>query len=250
MTVLGHVLVTGSSSGIGMVLAQQISKHQPVILHGRDSTRLKIALDGCVSGPHVVWQHDLLCLHETRDSLKTLLSENGIFIDKFVHCAAQTSVSASRLITSNSMVETMSVNFFSALDITSCLLSQRINQNALTNILFLSSIWGQFGQKGHTMYCASKGALESAMRSLAVELAPKVRVNCLALGAVDTPMASRALSNPEIKKKVTVDYPLGIGSIEQAVEVCMFLLSQTSSWITGQVLTADGGRTAHMSNKY
>ena len=99
------------------------------------------------------------------------------------------------------------------------------------------------------MYCASKGALESAMRSLAIELAPKVRVNCVALGAVDTPMASRALSDPEIKNKIAIDYPLGIGSIEQAVEVCMFLMSQSSSWITGQVITADGGRTAHMSNK-
>ena len=246
---LHHALVTGASSGIGMALAQQISKYQPVILHGRDSSRLRIALDGCSPGPHVIWQHDLVLLHETRDSLALLLSEQRLSVNQFVHCAAQTTVSATRLIQSNSMVETMSVNFFSALEITACLLGQRINQNSLSNVLFLSSIWGQFGARGHAMYCASKGALESAMRSLATELAPKVRVNCVALGAVDTPMASRALSDPEIKNKIAIDYPLGIGSIEQAVEVCMFLMSQSSSWITGQVITADGGRTAHMSNK-
>jgi NAD(P)-dependent dehydrogenase (short-subunit alcohol dehydrogenase family) len=147
------------------------------------------------------------------------------------------------------MVETMSVNFFSAIDITASLLSQRVNQSRLKNVLFLSSIWGQFGAKGHTLYCASKGALESAMRSLAIELAPAVRVNCVAFGAVDTPMASRALSDSEIKKRISSDYPLGIGSVEQAVEVCMFLTSESSGWITGQVVTADGGRTAHMSNK-
>lgn len=232
-----------------MALAQRISQSQPVILHGRDPERLQTALESCGKGPHVVWQHDLISLNETRDSLQALLSEQNIGVSQFVHCAAQTSVSPARLLRTDSMIETLSVNFLSAMDITACLLSQRTNQSQLRNVLFLSSIWGQFGVKGHTMYCASKGALESAMRSLAVELAPKTRVNCVALGAIDTPMARRALSDPEIEARIPKDYPLGIGSVAQAVEICMFLISESSSWITGQVLTADGGRTAHMSNK-
>ena len=141
-----------------------------------------------------------------------------------------------------------SVNTISALEICSTLLKKN-NQSALKSIVFLSSIWGSFGSIGHTAYSASKGALDSAMRSLAVELAPTIRVNSLALGAIDTPMANVSLSDPVIRAHAEKNYPLGIGSTENVASVCEFLLSDSAKWITGQVLFVDGGRTAHMSNK-
>ncbi|MCU1361826.1 MAG: hypothetical protein JWN99_3115, partial [Ilumatobacteraceae bacterium] len=82
-----------------------------------------------------------------------------------------------------------------------------------------------------------------------VELAPAVRVNSIALGAVETPMAASALAHPTIRERIEADYPLGLGTPEQVVRAVEFLLSEDASWITGQVMVVDGGRTSHMSNR-
>ena len=62
--------------------------------------------------------------------------------------------------------------------------------------MVVSSIWSRFGARGHSLYCASKAALDGMVRALAVELAPAVRINSLLPGAVTTPMSREALSGP------------------------------------------------------
>lgn len=242
-------LVTGSSSGIGQEIACRLSQSRQIVLHGRDQLRLEKTLSLCAPGNHVIWNCDLGDVSAIRKSLSDLILQLEQPIDEFVHSAGVPSVSAVRMSTAVQMQNAMSVNAISAFEICSSLLRKNINQAALKRVVFISSIWSQFGSTGHTIYSATKGALDAGMRSMAVELAPNVRVNSIALGAIETPMAQTALSDNEIRAHSVKNYPLGIGSTRDAADACEFLLSDSARWITGQTLFVDGGRTSHMSNK-
>ena len=241
-------LITGASSGIGREIAIRLSKSRSVLLHGRDQLRLEETLSLCSSGGHQLWNFDLENITDIRSSLSKLCTGSELVVSEFVHCAGIPSVSAARMMSIAQVQKAFNINTISALEICATLL-RKSNQGALRNIVFVTSIWGNFGSTGHTVYSATKGALDSAMKSLAVELAPATRVNSLCMGAVDTPMASSALSDPEIRAHNEKNYPLGIGTTEDSAAVCEFILSDAAKWITGQVIVVDGGRTAHMSNK-
>jgi NAD(P)-dependent dehydrogenase (short-subunit alcohol dehydrogenase family) len=242
-------LVTGASSGIGREIAITLSSSRSVIIHGRNRTRLEETLKNCSPGNHKIWECDFEQVNEIGESLKNQIMATRQPISEFVHCAGIPSVGSARLLDLNQLQKAMNVNTFSALEIISSLLKKNINQTAIQRVVFISSIWSQFGSIGHSVYSATKGALDSAMRSLAVELAPKVRINSLSLGAIHTPMSANALSDPGIRQHTEANYPLGIGTTESAAKACEFLLSEDSKWITGQVIVVDGGRTSHMSNK-
>jgi NAD(P)-dependent dehydrogenase (short-subunit alcohol dehydrogenase family) len=248
MSDVSLTLVTGASSGIGRQVAIQLSQSRSLILHGRDLERLNETIRLCSPGNHIIWNYDLENVVDLSSSLLDLMKKSDFVISDFVHCAGVSSVSGARLMTALEIQKTFNINTISALVICSSLL-KKTNKSTLKNILFISSIWSQFGAVGHTVYSSSKGAVDSAMRSLAVELAPKIRVNSLALGAIDTPMSKAALSNPEIRSHTEKNYPLGIGTTDNVASVCEFILSDSARWITGQAIVVDGGRTAHMSNK-
>ena len=94
----------------------------------------------------------------------------------------------------------------------------------------------------HASVAASKGAIEGLTRSLAAEFAPKIRVNCIAPSLTNTPMASRLLSSPEKIEASALRHPLKkIGDPKDLANMTIFLLSDASKWMTGQILHLDGG---------
>lgn len=108
-------------------------------------------------------------------------------------------------------------------------------------IVNISSIWGLRGGSCETAYACSKAAVVGLTRSLALELAPSgVRVNCVAPGCIETDMV-RALGE-ETRAMLAEETPLGrLGRPEDVAEAVAFLASEKAAFITGQVLTADGG---------
>jgi NAD(P)-dependent dehydrogenase (short-subunit alcohol dehydrogenase family) len=116
------------------------------------------------------------------------------------------------------------------------------------SIVYLASAAAMIGNIGEAVYAAGKGALISACRSLAVELAPKrIRINVVAPGVVRTPMSDRWLNQltPEQREAASARHLLGFGSAEDVAAGIAFLASDDARWITGTCLTIDGGLTCH-----
>lgn len=113
--------------------------------------------------------------------------------------------------------------------------------NPASVVLFSTVAVGQ-GMPMHSSVAAAKGAVEGLVHSLAAEWAPKVRVNAIAPALVDTPLVERMLNAPEKRQAMDARYPLKrVGTAADAAALARFLLSDESSWITGQVLGLDGG---------
>lgn len=110
------------------------------------------------------------------------------------------------------------------------------------SVLLFSTVAVNLGMPYHTSVAASKGAIEGIAKSLAAEWSPKVRVNCIAPSLTDTPLAARLLSTDERREASAQRHPLKrVGTVTDIAEAACFLLSEKSSWMTGQVLGVDGG---------
>ena len=109
-------------------------------------------------------------------------------------------------------------------------------------IINTASTAGVMGQPWSAAYCASKGAVDALVRSLAVELAPAVRVNSVLPGIMLTEMSEHWVESPSYRA-MRDRFPLGFGTPEDVVGVVEFLLSDSARWLNGQQITIDGGRT-------
>ena len=133
------------------------------------------------------------------------------------------------------------INFLGATRAVQTYLPQlEAHENA--SILFMSTVAVQRGMPFHSSIAASKGALEGLTLSLAAELAPKIRVNAIAPSLTDTPLSQHLVQDPKKKELFEKRHPLKkLGTTEDLSNGALFLLTEKSSWLTGQVLHIDGG---------
>jgi NAD(P)-dependent dehydrogenase (short-subunit alcohol dehydrogenase family) len=239
-----YTLLTGASSGIGAAIARRLGEGRALILSGRDAGKLREAIGQGDDGRHLLWPYDLRDVDGIQPSLGSFLEERQATVDCFVHCAGVVKVLPARLMEPAVVQEVMNVNVLSAIQILRALLKKG-NRGALANVLFISSTYSIRGVKGQALYAASKGALDAMMQSLAVELAPAVRVNSVLPGGVKTPMSQRAFEDPQHLEKMKQEYLLRLGEVDDVVNVVEFMLSDKAGWITGQKIVVDGGQTAH-----
>ncbi len=111
-----------------------------------------------------------------------------------------------------------------------------------SSIVLYSTVAVATGMPFHSAVSVAKGAVEGLTKALAAEFAPKIRVNCVAPSIIDTPLAERFLNSNEKMEAAAKRHPLNrVGRSEDIAEITKFLLSEQSSWITGQVIGVDGG---------
>ena len=243
-----YTLLSGATSAIGREIARRLSSNRDLVLHGRNLNRLSETRSVCQNADrHIIWPFDLVDSDGIERALPALLHEQGAVIDCFVHCAGVLKILPMRQQEPLLARETMNVNFFSAAEIVRLLLKKNVNQRRLKNVVFVSSTASKFGARGFNLYCASKGALDSLMRALAVELAPDIRVNSVLPGGIRTPMTESMFTDTSLAGRLAVDYPLGLGQPSDIAAAVEFLVSENARWITGQQLIVDGGRTANIT---
>ena len=172
------ILITGASSGIGAQCAIDCSKMgAKVILIGRNEERLQATLQSMVENNHIYYSFDLGNIAGIKELINTITNENGK-IDGFVHAAGIEKTLPLKLLTPESYENMMKVNTFSAFEIVRHF-SNKDYFNNNGHIVLISSITAVIGRSGLTAYAASKGAMISAVRSMALEFAKKgICINC------------------------------------------------------------------------
>lgn len=236
------LLVTGSSSGIGKQIAISLSKMKAnVILTGRDKSKLLITQELMELGNHKLLVADL-----SRDEDIIMLIENIGKVDGVVHCAGTLNVIPFKLVSKKEFQETLNINYEAIFFLTQALVKKKkLNKNA--SIVFLSSINGnKIGVPGFSSYAGTKAAIVGFSKALAMELAPRYRVNCVLPGMIKTPMYLK-MEKTVSKEKIATDkllYPMGdYGEPQDVANGVIYLLSDASKWVTGTSLVIDGGFT-------
>lgn len=235
-----RILVTGASSGIGKVAAITISNAgAKLIIAGRDEERLKETLAELQGDGHEMVLADYL----GEDPVGTLTANIKTPVDGIVHSAGIGLIYPFKFTTEEITRRLLKVNFEVPYLITQRLFKNKMLANGCS-ILFISSIGGGLvAVPGNSIYGASKAALNGAVPSLAMELAPKkIRVNSLMPGIVKTKMVTGAtnLSSDDYKKD-ELKYPLGYGMPEDVANTIVYFLSNAAKWVTGTAFVMDGG---------
>lgn len=243
-----YILITGASSGVGRATAILLSDKYNLVIHGRNQNRLLETKSMCSSNSDIkLWQFDFSFVDGIETSLQELLLRENIMVYSFIHSAGTVVTLPLRALSTDKIQYAMNTNFLSASIISRLLAQKKYNGTELKNIVFISSNISNRGAKAFAAYAASKGALDAFMRCLAVELAPRVRVNSILPGSMLTEMTSQIFQDQELIDKMENSYPLGLGKPQDIAPVIRFLISDNARWITGQQITADGGRVINLT---
>lgn len=232
------ILVTGASSGIGRAIAIECSKMgAQLIITGRNEEKLQETLTELDGINHNYKIADLT----SEADIEQLLTGQHIFDGVVLSSGIQNRLPL-KMITHEKLSSLMETNFIApALLIRSLYKKKLLANNA--SIVFISSIASNYTSLGNIMYMSSKGAMNSFMKGIALELAPMgIRSNAIQPGMVKTNLTS-ALDEETLQKDIA-NYPLGrYGHPEEVAWAAVYLLSDATRWMTGSILTIDGGLT-------
>lgn len=240
------VLVTGATSGIGLAVARQFAAEgATVVCTARSVERLDRMVFELPGEGHRGLAFDAGNEIEVDAAAEQLKSAN-VQLHAAVLCAGKHALRPLQVLKTLQMDELLSSNLRSALLCTRLAVKSAAKEGA--SIVWLSSAAALIGNAGEAAYAASKGALVSACRALAVELAGKhIRINTVAPGVVETPMSEEWLGRlaPEQREAIRSRHLLGFGRPEDVAGPILFLASDEARWITGACVAIDGGLTCH-----
>ncbi|MGN6363965.1 SDR family NAD(P)-dependent oxidoreductase [Asticcacaulis taihuensis] len=237
------ILVTGATSGIGKATAIYLSKlGARVVASGRNEERLNEVLSQLEGEGHIGRLFDLADLDAIVPWLKALCAEIGP-LSGIAHCAGVQATRPIQAVKPDFVMDVLTQNLGAAL-----MLAQGFRLKAChgspASLVYCSSSAALKTAPGNVVYAASKGGIVSAVKGLGVELVRDgVRVNAVAPAMVDTPMSDqfRTILSEENFQRVVDMHPLGLGQPDDVAAAIAFLLADTSRWITGSILSVDGG---------
>ena len=230
-------LVFGATGAIGSSLAAQLKESgHDVHLIARNEDEVKAISE------------ELGCSYSVAD----VLEEN--FIDKvkadtsdfdvkgIAYCVGSIDLKPLKRVTENDLNTCMKLNLYSAIEVIKGF-QEELKKNSGSIVLF-SSVAAQKGFTNHTIIATAKAAIEGLTVTLAAEFAPNIRVNCIAPSLTSSKIAQSMLKNPIVAEALAKAHPLKrLGEGKDSAALAKFLLSDESSWVTGQIIGVDGGRS-------
>ena len=235
-------IITGSSNGIGRQIALEFAKNNYNIIINYNKSKIqafnlfeqiKILGRNCITV-----QADVSKLCEAQNLIDKSLNAFGK-IDILVNNAGISLQKIFQDVSENEWKNLFAVNLGSVFNCCSCVLKDMLSRKK-GKIINISSIWGMVGASMEVHYSASKAAIIGLTKALAKELGPSgINVNCIAPGVIDTNMNS---FNNEIISELKNNTPIGrIGTTLDVAKTALFLASDDSDFITGQVISPNGG---------
>ena len=226
---MGNYLIIGGSSGIGNELANQLA-------NSGNNVIATFTKNEPVSDNPKISFHRLDILGDTL-SLDFLPDE----LTGLIYCPGSINLKRFETIKPIDFETDYKLQVVGAIKVLQVVLP-RLKKAENPAIILFSTVAVQTGLSFHSQVAASKGAIEGLTKALAAELAPKIRVNCIAPSLTDTPLAASLLNNEAKREANALRHPLKrIGTTEDIANMAAFLLSEKGSWITGQILHVDGG---------
>ncbi|MGO4921207.1 SDR family NAD(P)-dependent oxidoreductase [Maribacter spongiicola] len=220
-----NILLIGGSHGIGLSMVKELQETNHLFVASRTDEALQ----------HKNITH--IKFDVTTDELD--ISQLPETIDGFVYCPGSINLKPFKMMSLDTIKDDMELNFFAMVKIVKGIISL---MNDGSSMVFFSTIAVGTGMPFHTSVAAAKGAIEGFAKSMAAEYAPKIRVNVIAPSLVDTPLAKRLLNNDKKREMMSDRHPLKrVGNPEDIAHAAVFLLSDKSTWMTGQIIGVDGG---------
>ncbi len=227
-----NYFIIGASSGIGKCLAKQLADAGNKVYATYCKNQVQSVTD-------LIEFHHLNVLDENINIDFLPDSVNGI-----IYCPGSISLRPFERIKPQDFLNDYNLQVLGAIKIIQLLLP-KLKKAENASIVLFSTIAVQSGLAYHAQVAASKGALEGITRSLAAELAPSIRVNCIAPSLTDTPLASSLLNTEQKREANALRHPMKrIGTADDIANMTEFLISEKASWITGQIFHLDGGMSS------
>lgn len=229
-----NILIIGGSYGIGLALIKLLENQHNLFV----ASRTVANLEG-LNLTHVPFD-------AANETLNTSLLPDTI--DGLVYCPGSINLRPFRGLKLETFESDMQINFFAMVKVIQTILPQ-LSTSPQASIVLFSSVAASMGMPFHTSIAAAKGAIEGFAKALAAEYAPKIRVNVIAPSLTHTPLADKFLNTESKQEKSAERHPLKrIGQPEDMAQMASFLLSENSSWVSGQVLHVDGGMSTLLLN--
>jgi NAD(P)-dependent dehydrogenase (short-subunit alcohol dehydrogenase family) len=228
-------LIFGATGSVGSNLAEQLKNSgNDIHLVARNESEVRAIAE------------KLGCSYTVADVL-----EDG-FIEKvksdindikgIAYCVGSIDLKPLRMVTEADMNKCMKLNLYSAIEAIKGY-QESLKKNKGSVVLF-STVAAQRGFTNHTIIASAKAAVEGLTVTLAAEFAPNIRVNCIAPSLSKSKIAEPMLKNPAIAEGIAKAHPLKrLGEGKDSAALAKFLITEESSWITGQVIAVDGGRS-------
>jgi len=229
-----NILLIGGSYGIGLAIAKELQFENNVYIASRSNENLTDVKATYIS------------FDATTDTIDTTLLPT--VIDGLVYCPGSINLRPFKGIKPEAFETDLQINFISLVKVIQSVLPNLLAAEQASIVTF-SSVAASMGMPFHTSVSASKGAIEGFSKALAAEYAPKIRVNVIAPSLTDTPLADKFLNNETKQEKSAERHPLKrFGKPEDSAQMATFLLSEKSSWISGQIFHVDGGMSTLLVN--
>jgi NAD(P)-dependent dehydrogenase (short-subunit alcohol dehydrogenase family) len=233
----GTILILGATGAVGAALARRVAARglSPALV-ARDAARLAALateIPGSIAIPADV---------EDAAALRAAVAAAGTPLAGLAYCVGSIALKPLKRVTEADMLGAFRLNALGAM------LSVQAAQEALAAgkgaVVLFSSIAARAGFTNHAAIAAAKGAVEGLTVALAAELAPAIRINCIAPSLTRSTMAAPLLANAQMADAIAKQHPIPrLGEGEDAAALADFLLSDQSGWITGQIMAVDGGRS-------
>jgi len=228
-------LIFGATGSVGSSLAEQLKNSgNDIHLVARNEDEVKVIADklGCSYTVADVLEDGFI------EKVKTDINE----IKGIAYCVGSIDLKPLRMVTEADMNKCMKLNLYSAIEAIKGY-QESLKKNKGSVVLF-STVAAQRGFTNHTIIASAKAAVEGLTVTLAAEFAPHIRVNCIAPSLSKSKIAEPMLKNPAIAEGIAKAHPLKrLGEGKDSAALAKFLITGESSWITGQIIAVDGGRS-------
>ncbi len=229
-----NILLIGGSYGIGLAIAKELQNENNVYIASRSNENL-----ADVKAKHISFD-------ASTDTID--ITQLPAVIDGLVYCPGSINLRPFKGLKPEAFETDLQINFISLVKVIQSVLPNLLASEQASIVAF-SSVAATMGMPFHTSVAASKGAIEGFAKALAAEYAPKIRVNVIAPSLTDTPLADKFLNNQTKQEKSAERHPLKrYGKPEDSAQMATFLLSDKSSWISGQIFHVDGGMSTLLVN--